>query len=188
MPPPPPMWRRSPPRMRRRYYEWFDQLLFPFVFDICVFYQAYMPFHTYLLIYVFAGPAPQGGDRQHAAALAPDLPVVGVTALVPAPTPLDRWVFVLYAISHGAESASFLDSSVFMWAQQNSLICIVANMDISLIVLFVQHFFSMFCISLFWKARPVCVFLGWACSAYRSTSLRACLLFTLSWIFRHFEK
>lgn len=114
------------------------------MFDICVFYQAYLPFHTYLLIYLFAGPAPQGGDRQHAAALAPDLPVAGVTALVPAPTPLDRRVFILYAISHGAESASFLDSSVFMWAQQNSLICIVANMDISLIVLFVKHFFPCF--------------------------------------------
>lgn len=37
-----------------------------------------------------SGPARQGGGPQSAAALAPDLLVVDVTALVPAPTPPDR--------------------------------------------------------------------------------------------------
>lgn len=36
------------------------------------------------------GPAPPGDGPQHAAALAPDLLVAGVTALVPAPTLPDR--------------------------------------------------------------------------------------------------
>lgn len=41
-------------------------------------------------LYVLSGPAPQGGDPQHAGALALDLLVAGATALVPAPTPPDR--------------------------------------------------------------------------------------------------
>lgn len=47
------------------------------------------------IIVVLAGPAPRGGGPQHAVALAPDLLVAGVTALVPALTPPDRDVSCL---------------------------------------------------------------------------------------------
>ena len=43
-----------------------------------------------IYFYVLSGPAPRGGDPQHAVALAPDLLVAGVTVLVPALTLPDR--------------------------------------------------------------------------------------------------
>ena len=48
-----------------------------------------------LSLRILAGPAPHGEGPQHAAALAPDLLVAGVTVLVPALTPPDRWVSCL---------------------------------------------------------------------------------------------
>lgn len=50
---------------------------------------------TLVYFYALAGPVLQEGDPQHAAALAPDLPAADVTALVPAPTLLDRRAFFL---------------------------------------------------------------------------------------------
>lgn len=47
---------------------------------------------TLLPFCVPLGPVLQGGGPQCAAALAPDLQVAGVTALVPAQTPPDRRV------------------------------------------------------------------------------------------------
>lgn len=75
----------------------------------------------------------RGGGPQHGAVPAPDHPVAGVTALVPAPTPPDRPVFspetvffvsILYLIRCSSWFPSLLDSDTDIW--------IVANMNISL--------------------------------------------------------
>lgn len=157
MPPPPPMWRRSPPRMRRRYVEWFSignyvYLRFDFYTTAvyCVNVFCFKP-PSLLILFAFppqepfkkkkknvcilAGPAPQGGDPQHAAALAPDLLVAGVTALVPAPTPPDRWVPCLLSTCVLLDSLS--DQLEFLIPRPpglntNKIICIVANTNMCL--------------------------------------------------------
>lgn len=223
MPPPPPMWRRSPPRMRRRYVEWFSisnyvYLQFDFyttaVYCVNVF---CLKLPSLLIFFAFppqelfkkkkvcipAGPAPQGGDPQHAAALAPDLLVAGVTALVPAPTPPDRWVPCLLRPCVLLDSLS--DQLEFLIPRPpglntNKIICIVANTNMCLHVesgslffffLCKCEFLFIFCVKLILK-HWFCVYVvsSWVGAPLRSTdvSFKVWLLFNLYWIFRHFQK
>lgn len=63
--------------------------------DILPAFSSSQKFFFFSLFVFLAGLAPRGGGPQYAAALAPDLLVAGVTALVPALTPPDRQVFCL---------------------------------------------------------------------------------------------
>lgn len=153
---------------------------------------------------ILAGPAPQGGDPQHAAALAPDLLVAGVTALVPAPTPPDRWVPCLLSTCVLLDSLS--DQLEFLIPRPpglntNKIICIVANTNMCLHVESRSLYFSpFFCVQMwvsyfFVKSilkHRFCVYVvsSWVGAPLRSTdvSSKVWLLFNLYWIFRHFQK